>query len=304
MELIGLLMGQIATMFIYMAVGYWLFRIGKISKTGSGELASLLVWLVIPVVVIKSFCVEPTIQRVAGLGVSTLAAAGALLLSVLVSRFLFRRRPLDHFAAAFSNAGFIGIPLVQAALGQDSVFYIVSFIAILNILQWTYGAAVIAEGKSGFSLSLFINPLVISTAAGVALFFTGAGTRLPGICTGALSGLAALNAPLAMMVLGVYVAQADFKSLWTDRNLYLVSAVRLVLIPLLTIGLLRVMWVDSAIAAALIIAAAAPVGANVAVYAQIHGKDYVYASKTVVVSTILSVASLPVIIGAAMMVFK
>lgn len=55
MEVLGLLIGQIITMFLYMAVGYWLFKIGKLSQKGSGEMASLLVWLVIPVVVIKSF---------------------------------------------------------------------------------------------------------------------------------------------------------------------------------------------------------------------------------------------------------
>lgn len=300
--MLGLLVGQIITMFLYMAVGYWLFRIGKISQKGSGELASLLVWLVIPVVVIKSFCVEPTPERIVGLGVSTLAAGAALFLSVLVSCLLFGTRPLDHFAAAFSNAGFIGIPLVQAALGPDSVFYIVSFIAILNILQWTYGVNVITGKKSGLSLSVFFNPLVISTLAGVFLFFTGLGARLPGICLGTLSGLAALNAPLAMMVLGVYVAQADFKTLWMDPALYKVSAVRLLLIPLLTIGVLWLLSPGTSIAGALVIAASAPVGANVAVYAQIHGKDYVYASKTVVVSTILSVVSMPLVIGAAMAV--
>ena len=297
MEILGLLMGQIVTMFLYMAVGYWLFRIGKISQNGSGELAALLVWLVIPVVVIKSFCVESTQERIGILGISTVAAAASLLLSIVVSRLLFRGRPLDHFAAAFSNAGFMGIPLVQAALGQDSVFYIVSFIAILNILQWTYGVAVITEKKQGISPAVFLNPLAGATLAGLILFFTGWGSRLPATLMGTLSGLSALNAPLAMMVLGVSVAQADFKTLWTDPALYKVSAVRLLLIPLLTAGLLKLFSMEYAMAGALLIAASAPVGANVAVYAQIHGKDYIYASKTVVVSTLLSVASLPLVIG-------
>ncbi|MCI9637049.1 MAG: permease [Hungatella sp.] len=302
MEVLGLLIGQIITMFLYMAVGYWLFKIGKLSQKGSGEMASLLVWLVIPVVVIKSFCVEPTPEGIASLGVSTLAAAAALFLSVAVSRLLFGRRPLDHFAAAFSNAGFMGIPLVQAVFGQDRVFYVVSFIAILNILQWTYGVSVITEKKSAFSLSGFCNPLVIGTLVGVFLFFTGLGARLPGICIGTLSGLASLNGPLAMMVLGVYVAQADFKTLWTDPALYKVSAARLLLIPALTIGILRLLSLETSMAKALVIAAAAPVGANAAVYAQIHGRDYVYASKTVVVSTLLSVISMPLIVAGAMAV--
>ena len=80
--------------------------------------------------------------------------------------------------------------------------------------------------------------------------------------------------------------------------MYKVSAARLLLIPALTIGILRLLSLETSMAKALVIAAAAPVGANAAVYAQIHGRDYVYASKTVVVSTLLSVISMPLVAGA------
>ena len=301
MEVVGLLVNQIIIMFLYMIFGFILFKGKKISKEGSANMASLLVWLIIPVVVVKSFCVEPTRERMIGLLLSIAAAIAAQGLSMLISHLFFKKRPIDNFAAAFSNAGFIGIPLVTATVGGDAVFYIAFFVAILNILQWVYGVAVITEKKMKITGSTLIHPLILGTVLGLILFFTGLGAMLPKVVMSTLTGISALNAPLAMLIMGVYLAQADMKSLWTDKNLYTLSFVRLVLIPLLTVLLLWGLHLllparNATIVLALLIAAIAPVGANVAVYAQLHNKDYVYASKTVVISTLLSLVTMPLVV--------
>lgn len=301
MEVVSLLISQIIIMFLYMIFGFVLFKGKKISKEGSANMATLLVWLIIPVVVVKSFCVEPTQERIVGLLLSIAAAIVAQGLSMLVSHLFFKKRPIDNFAAAFSNAGFIGIPLVKATVGDEAVFYIAFFVAILNILQWVYGVAVITQKKMTISKSTLVHPLILGTVLGLVLFFTGLGAKLPTVVMNTLSGISALNAPLAMLIMGVYLAQADMKTLWTDKHLYLLSLVRLVLIPLLTLVVFWIMqqWIpalNSTIVMALLIAAIAPVGANVAVYAQLHNKDYVYASKTVVLSTLLSLVSMPLIV--------
>lgn len=296
MNALILLVQQIITMFLYMAVGIWLYRTQKITRKGSGEIASMLVWLIIPVVVIKSYCVEPTPDRMRGLGWSTVCAVILLAAAIALARLFFSKRPIDHFAAAFSNAGFIGIPLVSAVLGEEAVFYIAPFIAILNILQWTYGVAVMTGQRIRVQKDLFLNPLVISWIFGMVLFFTGFGVELPSVVSGAISGLAGLNAPMAMLVLGVYFAQSNFSTLFSDFNLYKVSLIRLVVIPLASLLILKVLPVPSDIALAIAVCAATPVGANVAVYAQIHQLEYVYASKTVVFSTVFSVMSIPLLL--------
>ena len=309
MEIVKLLINQIIVMFIYMIFGFVLYKGKKISKEGSGNMATLLVWLIIPVVVVKSFCVEPTRERMIGLGLSVVAALAIQGLSILVSHLLFKKRPIDNFASAFSNAGFIGIPLVTATVGSDAVFYIAFFVALLNILQWVYGVAVITEKKMAMNKSTLLHPLILGLVLGLVLFFTGWGAKLPATVTTTLSGISALNAPLAMLIMGVYLAQADLKSLWTDKHLYILSLCRLVLIPLLS---LCVLWalqlaipaMETRMILALLISAIAPVGANVAVYAQLHNKDYVYASKTVVISTLLSLVSMPLIVLLAQYILK
>ena len=99
-----------------------------------------------------------------------------------------------------------------------------------------------------------------------------------------------------MVVLGVYLAQSRISDLFTTKRLYLVSAVRLIVIPLATVFALAFLPVSYNMKMTMIIAGAAPVGVNIAVYSQICDADYVYACKTVTQSTLFSVVIMPLII--------
>ena len=108
-----------------------------------------------------------------------------------------------------------------------------------------------------------------------------------------------VNAPIAMIVLGIYLARTKILELFTTRRLYLVSGVRLLLIPVVTLLIFAVLPVPYMIKITMLIAGAAPVGANVAVYAQLYDEDYAYACQTVTQSTLFSILTLPVVIWIA-----
>ena len=283
-------------MFIYMAVGFVLYRTKLVTKDSSKALANLLIYAVLPCVILKSFCVEKTAENTKGLLISMIAALLLLLLSMAVSFILFRKRPVDNIAVAFSNAGFIGLPLVTAALGSEYVFYAVGFVAFLNSLQSTYGQAVLSGNKSYVSPKAIIkNPIVISTLLGIGLFFTG--LSMPSILYTTVNSLSLMNGPLAMVIIGVYMAQADMKSMITDKHGYITSLVRLVIIPVISLILIK-MTLASAypeISKTLLIVASAPIGSNVAVYAQKLNMDYTYAVKIVCLSTVLSLITVPIV---------
>lgn len=295
MATVFIVLRQIVIMFVYMAIGGLLFQKGLITKEGSKSLANLLLYVVLPCVVVKSFCVARTPERTSGLLVSFLAALGILLLAMAVSHLLFQKNPIDDFGAAFSNAGFMGFPLVAAVQGSEAIFYAAGFVALLNALQWTYGQSLIS-GDPGYRSpkAILKNPLVLSLLLGILIFCFE--IPVPAIASDLLAALSALNAPLAMVILGVYLAQTDPKTLFNDPHLYVVAAARLVLIPLLTILVLKLLPAEyAAIATTLVIVAAAPIGSNVAVYAQKLGKDYAYAVRGVCLSTLLSAITMPLL---------
>ena len=141
MEII--LLKQICIMFLLIAVGIYLVKKGFLSEQGGKDLGAILLKVVIPCVVVKSYIVEFTPERAADLAISAALALLALVIAMVISWLVFGTRGrIENFGASFCNVGFIGIPLVQAALGESAVFYLASFIALLNILQWTYGVLI------------------------------------------------------------------------------------------------------------------------------------------------------------------
>lgn len=303
MKLSWIILQQTLRMSLYMLLGYLLFKKGKINVEGSKMLAGLLLWLIIPSTILDSFCVEFTVERAEAFLVSTLLGGTALAISLAVARVLFPKDGIAQFAAAFSNAGYIGIPLIQASFGAEAVFYLVGLILLLNFFQWTYGTSIIQKELQPNSRAvtqrlrkILLNPIVISAAIGICIFFTGLGGQMPRLIEDCVEGIATMNAPLAMIVLGVYLAQTNVWSLFTDQRLYCISAVRLLLIPLIILAVFFYLPVDNQLKLTILIAIAAPAGANVAVYAQLYDANYTYACKTVTHSTIFSILLLPLFI--------
>lgn len=325
METVFTILWQAVTMILLAAVGYVMHRCGKISLEGSKTLGNILLYLSLPCVIINSFLVERTPERVTGLFVSALMAACVLALSMLLSRLILGRHAIDNFAGSFANPGFFGVPLIVASVGEGGVFYIAAFIAFLNLLQWTYGVSLLkssgqdgllpkrretkpssqtSPGKQAAALGarLMKAPFMIAILTGAFFFLTG--VPMPAVLGKCITNIAGLNTSLAMFTIGIYMAQADIPKMFLKPRLYLVSLVRMVIIPAVTVILLLTLPASMRdLKLAVLIAAACPVGSNVAVYAQLHGRNYGYAVETVVISTLFSIVTLPLVVGLAGILF-
>lgn len=295
MENVLIVLKQIIIMFIFIGIGFWLYKKELITKEGSRVLGHLLLYIILPCVLIKSLSLERTPENTMDFILSFIMGFASLLLSMGISRLLYKKKPLENFSASFSNAGFMGIPLISAVLGNEYVFFAASYIALLNVMQWTYGQYIISEKMVKNKLSgLVKNPLIISFLIGLLLFVFK--IPLPEIVQKPIHDLAGMNAPIAMIVLGVYLAQADLLEMFKNKRIYVLSAVRLLLIPLATFLLLSLLPSQyNVLKVALLIAACAPVGSNVAIYAQKLNKDYVYSVKMVCLSTLLSIITIPLL---------
>lgn len=323
MDTVITILWQVVTMILLAAVGYVMFRNGKISQEGSKSMGNLLIFLSLPCVIINSFLVERTPERITGFFISALVALLVLVLSMAISRLVLGRFAIDNFAGSFANPGFFGVPLIVASIGQGGVFYIAAFIAFLNLLQWTYGVSLLEnsdengllvkkakksegegfEKKAAALAKRFLKaPFMIAILIGMFFFLTG--IPMPSVLSKSVSYIAGLNTPIAMFAIGVYMAQTDILKMFAKPRLYLVSLVRMIIIPAVTIALLSVLPASmNEMKLAVLIAAACPVGSNVAVYAQLHNKDFAYAVETVVISTLLSIVTLPLVCGIAGIIF-
>lgn len=295
---------QVVIMFLLAGIGALMFRSGKISLEGSKSIGSILVNLSLPAVIINGFLVERTPERITGLLLSALLAAVTLALAILAAWVCFRKDPMAQFAAAFSNPGFFGIPIILSCLDNGAIFYIAAYVAFLNLLQWSYGVSLLTGTTENITPKrLLTAPFVIAIEIGAFFFLTG--FPVPRILAKAVTHLANLNTPLAMFATGVYLAQTDPKKMVRKAVLYKVSVVKLLVVPLLAMVMLALLpkaYFDLKLT--LLIAAACPTGTNIAVYAQLHDRDFGYAVETVAVTTILSLLTLPLITQLAIVLWQ
>ena len=305
MEIVTILIKQVFIMFVLMAIGFVAYRKQILSNQGTKDIGKLLLNVAIPMIVISNFCVEKSAEKTAELFESALLSFLCMALSVAFAYLAYHKKDrIAEFSAAFSNAGFIGIPLVQAIFGSGAVFYISVMIVLINVLQWTYGVYTITDDKSVMDFKKIMkNPLILSVGIGIVIYFLN--IRLPKIAMDIISSISAINTPLAMIVSGVYLAQSDLLNAMRKKDAWLLSLSRLIVIPLIVMLVFRFLpFGSTAMKLSILLAGACPVGSNVAVFAQQYDKDYRKGVEYVCVSTLLSILTLPLVIFVANLLFN
>ena len=300
--LILILLRQIAIMALLMAVGIYLSRKGFLSPQGTKDLGAILLRIIIPCVIVKSYITTYSRERLLELALSAGLALVAFILAMGIAYLVYgKRRRIENFSSAFCNAGFIGIPLAQAVIGDEGVFYMAASVALLNLFQWTYGVYIMTDRRDSISAKTIAkNPVVIAIVIGIALFLSR--LPVPGIVTSTLGYIAGMNTPVAMILMGTYMAKLPWRNL-LDKRAYGCVLFRLVIIPAVV---LLVFWVlpisNQNVALAAYLAAATPVGANICVFAQQYDCDYEFSVVTVCLSTVLSIVTVPLMVSLAQMV--
>lgn len=296
LEALQVVGGSVLTLFLLMSVGFGFGRAGLLSDTTLSQISRLLLYVVTPCIMLTSFEVERT-PHSQGQLLSTLAVMiGVYALYMLLAQLLFpregkERRGILRFAAVYGNTGFMGLPLIQSALGDEAMMVAVVGLAVFNTAIWTHGQVLIG-GRSQLSWKrVALNPGVLGLLGGMALFFTG--WRLPGPLDDAACYLASLNTPLAMVVIGGQMAGANLPAVFSTPKLYLVSAVKLLGVPLLTALVLLPFRLDPMVYVASVILAGCPTAGATSLFAQSMGRDTALAARQITLSTLLCLVTLP-----------
>lgn len=294
---------QVLVLFVLITIGMIAAKSKLISKEAARSMADIVLLFATPCVIIRSFQREVTPELLRGLGIAALAAVGIHLASIALVHLIIRdpneaKRRVLRFGAVFSNAGYMAIPLQLALLGNDGVFYGAIYVAVFNLVLWTYGVAVMGEGKKSLSIrKIVVNPGVIGVAAGLIVLFGG--ITLPSVIASPIDHLANLNTPIPMLIIGYYLAGANIKEALRDRSCYLTIALRLIVIPLLALGALWLCGVRGTVLVSAVIGASAPIATATTMFATKYDREPTFSVNLVVVSTLLSVITMPLIVGLA-----
>ena len=304
MQISLLLAHEIAQLFLILLAGFVLVRAGLLRAADSKVLSVILVYLVIPCVIIDAFQIEDTPAIRAGLAVSFAAAAAIHLLFLVLTGLLRRFLGLDAIeraTAIYSNAGALVIPLVQALLGQENVIYSCAFIIVQLVLLWTHGSMILRGAGALSWKAILTNVNLLSIAAGAVLY---AGRMpLPAVLSGAMDDMGALMGPLGMLLAGMAIAESPLRQLVCTPRYYLTAALRLVVYPLAALvllwatGMAELLPDGRAILMTVYLAAITPACTTITSLVQLYGQDAGKSSALYVMSTLLSIVTMPLMLA-------
>lgn len=289
---------EVAVILILILVGYFTVKKGMFTKESLGSITSFLLYIVTPCLIVSSFLSAES-GKLDGwtLLLAAVLPALSIVISIALSYLFFRKEPSGRrrvlrFSMIFCNVGFMGIPLVEGIVGSEGVLYGSFFIAVFNIFCWTYGYVMMGGGKVRLK-ALLLNPGVIGIVIGLPLYLLD--VPVPALIERPIELISALNTPLAMIVVGGYIAQVKLRAFVSDLAVYKMAVLRLVVAPLLYLALVWLLRPDETLLMSTVIQAATPVAANCVLFAVQYGSDAELASKSVAVSTALSVVTIPLL---------
>ena len=304
MQISLILMREIVQLFIILLMGYIIVRAKLLRPEDSRSLSVVMVYLLTPCVIINAFQVEYTPQVMAGLIFSFAISIAAQILFLLLTRLLAGPLHLDvieRTAVIYTNAGILVIPLVNALLGPEYVIYSCAFIVVQQVLIWTHCRSLLCGTRGMEWRKLFLNVNIIAIVAGCALFLLR--VPLPALINDTLGTLGDMFGPLGMLLAGMVIADTPLRRLFTTPRNYLPVLLRLLAFPLVTVLLLRAAgaagWIADGknILMIVYLACITPACATVTSLAQLYDRNAAYSSALYVLTTLLSIVTMPVMIG-------
>ena len=287
---------QVGTMFLMMAAGFGLVKAGKLTPEAVPQMTNLLLTVVLPCMLVDSLQIERTQALLDVMGYAFLLLAVLYVLYCLLTAPLFRRQPPAtgkalRFGVLYGNVGFMGLPLIQMVLGEQAMVYGVINLIVFNLFNWSQGV-VLMGGRKQISLKqAVLNPGILGIIAAMLLFFCG--ITLPSMVGNAVNFLGSMNTPLAMVIIGAQMAQADWQAIFRNRSILLACLLKLVAMPLLTALVLYPLHPEPDLYCTLVLLAGVPTASITAMFAQRYGQDVSTSAQLVTVSTLLSILTLP-----------
>ncbi len=297
---------QIIILMILILVGFTLGKIKILCDRSVSVITEIILWVVTPCVIIKSFVRKFDWAQLKSFLIIVVATLAMHLVYILISRLCFRKGKVETLrvlqaGAIFSNCGYMALPLQQSLLGDDGVFYCSAFVAIFNLITWSYGIYLMSGDKKYITAKkLVLNPGMIGIVIGLVIFLLS--IPVPKVIYEPVAHFAALNTPLPMLVIGYYLSKSDVSQVVKNHKAWVSTALRLIIFPLLTVGGLWAIGLRGSVLVSLAISSSAPIATITTMFSSKFKDDTELSAGLVSLSTILSLITMPPIITLAQMI--
>lgn len=284
------------TLFFLMAVGFLVKKINLISDQGQKNINTLVLNVVLPCNIVKSFMVDLQSDMVRDLTSMMLLSILVQVIFVVYGKILFRKQPAGkkaclQYGTICSNAGFLGNPVAEGVFGGYGLVLASVFLIPMRIMMWSEGLAAFSgtSDKKATLKKVCTHPCIIACVIGILVMVTG--YRFPVPVTNTISSLGSCNTALSMMVIGMILSRVDFRE-FADLTVLNYSLHRLILLPILILLVCLVLPLSHPVKGVCVLLSAMPAGATTSILASNYEMEPEFAAKMVIVSTVLSIPTI------------
>ena len=293
---------QVLMLFLLIGVGFVLGKLKLLNAQGSLCMSNLMLYAVIPCLVVSSFQRPLEAEHLQNFGLTVLLSVAVHAAMIIVAAVALRRadtegRSIYSLCAVMANCGFMAFPLQEALYGSLGVFYGSAYMVVFNVCTWTY-ALYMASGRDRSLLKLrtvLLNPTILSLVLALGLYL--AQISVPQLLLKPIGYIANLNVPVPMIIIGFHLSQADLKAALRGRGAVTSIVLRLIVSPLVALGLCVVLGLDAMVSTVVVIAAATPAAAVVTMLVSKFGKNAPLSSSLVSIHTLCSALTIPVMVA-------
>lgn len=298
-----LLMEQIIQLFLMIFMGFVIVKAGLLKSEDSRVLSVIVLYLIVPCVIINAFQVDYTKDTVQGLLIALAASVlTQIVLLIVISVFgkLIHLNEVEVASIYYSNSGNLIVPIVTFILGKEWVLYGCVFMSVQLVFLWTHCKKIISREASYDWKKIVLNINMISIVIGVILFFTR--IHLPSDINSTLSAVGSMIGPASMIVTGMLFAGMNLKKIFTNKRVYFVSFLRLIVVPIIALFLIKCSQLatfssnGNKLMLIVFLAIITPSASTVTQMCQVYGNDSQYASAINVVTTLFAIVSMPAMV--------
>lgn len=298
-------LGAVAVLLAIAVPGYILKKKKMVSEDTMPALSKILLYVCQPCLSIYTFKNAAfSVEMLGNIGIFALLALLVQILMLGIAYLLFRKRmknPLYRImtiACALANCAFFGIPILEALYPETAsglLIYTSVYAIIMNIIGWTLGAAIISQNLKYVSVKkIFCNPAMVSLLIAIPFFIFE--IPLPESLDSMISLIGRMATPISMLIMGMRLATMDFKQMFSTKQIYISLAMKQILMPLLCLLMVVFLPLDSGLKAVLYIICCCPAASVVLNFSEILGEGQREAAAAVLLSTMLSIATLPLMV--------
>jgi len=292
--------------------GYIFRKKGMLQEKDSKPLVIMLLYITQPFLIIMSFQSKKYSPDIlSGITQVLLFSFAIHIIILLLAKVVFDKLKISRdkkgvltFASAFSNCGYIGIPVISSlfrtsAALPEMLIYVSIYIVVFNIMNWTIGIYILSGNKKYISIkNALINPTTVALVVALPLFFAKISLYDKAYeLASAFDMFGNMTTPIAMTIIGIKLAEISIKELFTSASVYLSAFIKLIIAPIIMLALLKIFasGVSEIVIYVVIISSAMPTATVTVANTERFGGDSVIGVKTMLCSTLLSVITIPLI---------